>query len=528
MSTTPLRGEATGPAAAASPAAAQRHLAPAAARPRLLRRPRPRQQHPAPAPAPPASSRRPEARPAQRAAWPPAWRGRRRADRLQGVCGTPTARCWTLSSSAAGALGGPGCSSSHRRPHTSALRLTPLNTPQPLRRWPSPPSYVACRPLLPQQLGGGKLAGINARWRLYRYSPGATYRPHVDGAWWVRGGGQSMAGQAAWSGVGRGTEGQPGRGAGRSDCHPALPSCCARMGDLLQRCLCPGCCARTGACCSAACALAAVRSWVPASTLPALAAVRLQARQRPGQRWLLPLRRIWRPVEPPDVPGVPQRGLRGRVHDILHALRDARYMKAVPPAPGRCMSWPACVATPANTRVCGCAARRRAGRPRGGTQDGLCAGVPPRRLGRQPGARGQRRGGRCQVRPANGGWRRQRASAGACWCVHVTVPAAAVAGSLRHPSWVRPLPRRTSCTCSQLDRRHAASATRRLAELLITLITPEMMAAGGNGGGRVYAPGRPPPAVTTTAVRLGVAAHRPPRACCASIENRSGAPGSLS
>lgn len=47
------------------------------------------------------------------------------------------------------------------------------------------PLYERVRSLLPQELGGGALAGINARWRLYRYSPGAVYRPHVDGAWWV-------------------------------------------------------------------------------------------------------------------------------------------------------------------------------------------------------------------------------------------------------------------------------------------------------------------------------------------------------
>lgn len=48
-------------------------------------------------------------------------------------------------------------------------------------------------PLLPQTLGGADgsasgattkgFAGLNARWRFYRYSPGAVYRPHIDGAW---------------------------------------------------------------------------------------------------------------------------------------------------------------------------------------------------------------------------------------------------------------------------------------------------------------------------------------------------------
>jgi len=36
---------------------------------------------------------------------------------------------------------------------------------------------------LPQTLGGGKLAGINSRFRVYRYQSGAVYRPHIDGAW---------------------------------------------------------------------------------------------------------------------------------------------------------------------------------------------------------------------------------------------------------------------------------------------------------------------------------------------------------
>jgi hypothetical protein len=37
--------------------------------------------------------------------------------------------------------------------------------------------------LMDQHLHGGDVAGINARWRLYRYIPGVVYRPHVDGAW---------------------------------------------------------------------------------------------------------------------------------------------------------------------------------------------------------------------------------------------------------------------------------------------------------------------------------------------------------
>ena len=42
---------------------------------------------------------------------------------------------------------------------------------------------------------GATLAGLNARWRLYRYVPGAHYRPHVDGAWPGRYGAE----QAAWA-----------------------------------------------------------------------------------------------------------------------------------------------------------------------------------------------------------------------------------------------------------------------------------------------------------------------------------------
>ncbi|GIL75923.1 hypothetical protein Vretimale_5604 [Volvox reticuliferus] len=45
------------------------------------------------------------------------------------------------------------------------------------------PLYDRVAHLLPQHLCGGDLAGINARWRLYRYDKGAVYRPHVDGAW---------------------------------------------------------------------------------------------------------------------------------------------------------------------------------------------------------------------------------------------------------------------------------------------------------------------------------------------------------
>ncbi|KAK4703728.1 hypothetical protein P7C70_g2489, partial [Phenoliferia sp. Uapishka_3] len=37
--------------------------------------------------------------------------------------------------------------------------------------------------LLPQEVAGGKVQGLNARFRVYRYVHGAIYRPHIDGAW---------------------------------------------------------------------------------------------------------------------------------------------------------------------------------------------------------------------------------------------------------------------------------------------------------------------------------------------------------
>ncbi|KAF9465989.1 hypothetical protein BDZ94DRAFT_1159016 [Collybia nuda] len=36
---------------------------------------------------------------------------------------------------------------------------------------------------LPQSIHNGAVKGINRRFRLYRYRPGALYRPHIDGAW---------------------------------------------------------------------------------------------------------------------------------------------------------------------------------------------------------------------------------------------------------------------------------------------------------------------------------------------------------
>jgi hypothetical protein len=43
--------------------------------------------------------------------------------------------------------------------------------------------FARVREHLPAHVGGGALAGLNARFRLYRYRPGNHYRPHIDGAW---------------------------------------------------------------------------------------------------------------------------------------------------------------------------------------------------------------------------------------------------------------------------------------------------------------------------------------------------------
>ncbi|CAO3657979.1 unnamed protein product [Umbelopsis vinacea] len=43
--------------------------------------------------------------------------------------------------------------------------------------------FDRCRPHFPKEIGGGAVMGVNARWRVYRYVPGAIYRPHIDGAW---------------------------------------------------------------------------------------------------------------------------------------------------------------------------------------------------------------------------------------------------------------------------------------------------------------------------------------------------------
>ena len=47
--------------------------------------------------------------------------------------------------------------------------------------------FDRCKKLLPQHLNSCALAGINRRWRLFRYLPGAEYRPHIDGSWTCNG-----------------------------------------------------------------------------------------------------------------------------------------------------------------------------------------------------------------------------------------------------------------------------------------------------------------------------------------------------
>ncbi|GAA6021933.1 hypothetical protein JCM10207_002604 [Rhodosporidiobolus poonsookiae] len=37
--------------------------------------------------------------------------------------------------------------------------------------------------IVPQMVDGGQVRGLNARFRVYRYVPGAIYRPHLDGGW---------------------------------------------------------------------------------------------------------------------------------------------------------------------------------------------------------------------------------------------------------------------------------------------------------------------------------------------------------
>ncbi|KAJ3381662.1 hypothetical protein HDU92_005209 [Lobulomyces angularis] len=45
------------------------------------------------------------------------------------------------------------------------------------------PIFERVKQLLPQELNDKALTGLNARFRFYRYSKNALYRPHVDGSW---------------------------------------------------------------------------------------------------------------------------------------------------------------------------------------------------------------------------------------------------------------------------------------------------------------------------------------------------------
>ena len=43
--------------------------------------------------------------------------------------------------------------------------------------------YQRALPFLPPFVNGQAIAGMNSRWRVYKYTPGSIYRPHIDGAW---------------------------------------------------------------------------------------------------------------------------------------------------------------------------------------------------------------------------------------------------------------------------------------------------------------------------------------------------------
>merc|ERR1711924_309804 len=43
--------------------------------------------------------------------------------------------------------------------------------------------FERCRELFPKEVQGGAVAGLNARWRLYKYNPRDIFRRHTDGSW---------------------------------------------------------------------------------------------------------------------------------------------------------------------------------------------------------------------------------------------------------------------------------------------------------------------------------------------------------
>lgn len=59
--------------------------------------------------------------------------------------------------------------------------------------------YQRCLPFLPPTMDGA-IAGLNSRWRMYRYTPGSIYRPHIDGAW--PGSGQDSKGKYIYDAFG--------------------------------------------------------------------------------------------------------------------------------------------------------------------------------------------------------------------------------------------------------------------------------------------------------------------------------------
>jgi hypothetical protein len=66
---------------------------------------------------------------------------------------------------------------------TSAAELTSVLAHNLI--WLADPVFIATmyhriEALLPQTVAGGSVRGINRRFRLYRYRPGAIYRPHID------------------------------------------------------------------------------------------------------------------------------------------------------------------------------------------------------------------------------------------------------------------------------------------------------------------------------------------------------------
>jgi len=43
--------------------------------------------------------------------------------------------------------------------------------------------FSRCKDQLPSRIDEQEVAGINRRFRIYKYNHGNVYRPHVDGAW---------------------------------------------------------------------------------------------------------------------------------------------------------------------------------------------------------------------------------------------------------------------------------------------------------------------------------------------------------